>query len=277
MRMEHKTPYYQRWNLQHRLQHIVLFVSMFGLILSGLAIKYSTMAWAQLMFRMTGGFHHNLILHKVSASLLVLVSLWHLGYLLSAWMREKSHPKTWAMMPTLDDAKHVWQHMLYLLNLRKEPPAYDRYTYLEKFEYLSIFWGMMVMGLTGFSLWFPARAAAFVPRLWLDAFRILHGNEALVATIALVYGHFFTVHFNPGVFPTSKVWINGKIPLEHMLEEHPLEYQRLVEKGELPALLAGAQEHALPVWRRWLGVVELVIYSAIFYYMLITFLPKALA
>lgn len=275
---ERTTPsHYQRWNLQHRLQHITLFISMFGLILSGLAIKFSYAAWAKLMFRITGGFHNNLILHKASASLLVAVSLWHLTYLLVTWAKERSHPLTWAMMPTLDDAKHVWQHMLYLLNLREQPPQYDRYTYLEKFEYLSIFWGMVVMGLTGFSLWFPAKAAAFFPRLWLDAFRILHGNEALVATIALFYGHFFTVHFNPTVFPTNPVWINGKISLEHMLEEHPLEYQRLVAKGELPAALIGAQEHHLPAWRRLLGWVELVVYSAIFYYMLLTFLPKALA
>jgi len=272
-----KPAFYQRWNLQHRLQHFFLFVSMFGLIITGMAIKYHYVAWAQFTFRVFGGFHMNLIIHKASATLLVIVSVWHLVYLLVTWAKEKSHPKTWAMMPSLNDARDLWHHALHLLQLRKEPPQFGRYTYLEKFEYLSIFWGMIVMGLTGFSLWFPAAAAGFVPRWILDMFRIVHANEALVAVIALVYGHFFTVHFNPAVFPTSPVWFSGKISLEHMMEEHPLEYQKLVEKGELPPMdPKAAHGHKLPLWRKGLAAVELVIYSAIFYYMLIAFIPKVL-
>jgi formate dehydrogenase subunit gamma len=273
----HKQSFYQRWNIQHRLQHVTLFVSMFGLLSTGMAIKYHSAAWAQWFFNRMGGFHGNLVVHKFSAALLVFVSVWHLGYMLQEWFRHKTSPKDWAMMPTLKDGLDVWHHMLFLLSLRKQPPQYDRYTYLEKFEYLSIFWGMIVMGLTGFSLWFPVKAAGFVPRSFLDGFRIIHSNEALVALIALAYGHFYTVHLNPHVFPTSTVWFNGKISLEHMLEEHPLEYQRMVAKGELPPAMAGHQEHKLAGWRRALAALEIVLYSAVFYYMLVTFLPKLLA
>lgn len=267
---------YQRWNLQHRLQHGFLALSMFGLLASGLAIKYHHVAWAQWFFRLVGGFHYNLILHKVSAAVLVFVSFWHLAFLVVEFIKKPSHPKTWSMMPNLNDAKNVWEHVLHLMQLRKEPPNYGRYTYLEKFEYLSIFWGMVVMGLTGFSLWFPVSAAAFFNRAMLDGFRIIHTNEALVAAIALIYGHFFSVHFNPAVFPSSHVWLTGEISLEHMMEEHPAEYQKLVEEGKLPAT-HGHHEHKLPAWRKVLAGVELIIYSAIFYYMLISFLPKLLA
>lgn len=272
---EHKPAFYQRWNLQHRLQHGSFALSMFGLIVSGLAIKFHNAGWATGWINLMGGFRNNLILHKVSATLLIAVSFWHLAYMLKVWVKERSHPLTWAMMPQLKDGVDMWHHMLYLLNLRKQPPQYDRYSYLEKFEYLSIFWGMVVMGMTGLSLWFPVTAAAFVPREFLDIFRIVHGNEAVVACIALLYGHFFTVHFNPAVFPSSPVWYSGKISLEHMLEEHPLEYQRLVEKGELPP--ATHHEHALSPARKVLAFVELIIYSAIFYWMLISYLPKVLA
>lgn len=271
----HKPAFYQRWNLQHRMQHLVLFISMFGLLSTGMAIKYHYVGWADWFMSAVGGFHMNLIIHKISAALLVAVSVWHLIYMLIAWTKERSHPLTWAMMPTFKDITDAGQHMAYLLHLREKPPQYDRYTYLEKFEYLSIFWGMLVMGLTGFSLWFPAKAAGFVPRTFLDGFRIIHSNEALVALIALAYGHFFTVHLNPGVFPSSSVWFNGKISLEHMMEEHPLEYQRLVEQGKLPAM--EHHEHKLAGWRKGLGFVELILYSAMFYYMLVTFLPKLLA
>ena len=272
---DHQPKTYQRWNRQHRLQHMVLFISMFGLMLSGLAIKFHKLAWAQLMFRLTGGFQNNLLLHKASATLLIGVSVYHVGYLLIQWTRLRTGPKDWAMMPGPNDLRDAWHHVLYLMQIRKEPPQYDRYTYLEKFEYLSIIWGMVIMGGTGLALWFPTVAASYVPRVFLDAFRIFHANEAVVATIALVYGHFFTVHLNPGVFPSSSVWYSGKISLEHMLEEHPVEYQRLVAKGELPEMTY--HEHKITGWRRGLAAFEMLIYSAIFYYMLITFLPRVLA
>ena len=271
---KHKT--YQRWNLQHRLQHGTLAISMFGLLFSGLAIKFHYTAWAQGMFKLMGGFHNNLILHKSSATLLVIVSVWHLVYLLIGWAKERSHPLTWAMMPGINDLRDVVHQMLFLLNLRKTGPQFDRYTYLEKFEYLAIFWGMLVMGLSGFSLWFPEFFGGFLPRTFIDAFRIVHANEAVVALISLAFGHFFTVHFAPGVFPSSSVWYNGQISIEHLAEEHPAEYQRLVERGEIEAL-SGHHEHKLAGWRRWLAAGELLIYSAVFYYMLITFLPKLLA
>jgi formate dehydrogenase subunit gamma len=273
----HKQNFIQRWNLQHRLQHGALALSMFGLIISGLAIKYHQAAWAQGWFKLIG-FHKNLILHKASATLLVAVSIYHVAWLLVSWMKERSHPFSWAMMPNLDDVKHAGQHMAYLLNLRKEPPNYGRYTYLEKFEYLSIIWGMVVMGMTGFSLWLPETMGNFFTREILDMFRLIHGNEAVVACIALLYGHFFSVHFNPAVFPSSPVWYNGKISLEHMMEEHPAEYQRMVEAGQIDAsAMAGAQPHGLSPARKVLAFVELIIYSAIFYWLLITYLPKALA
>ncbi|HEY3368193.1 MAG TPA: cytochrome b/b6 domain-containing protein [Symbiobacteriaceae bacterium] len=267
-----KPVYYQRWNLQHRLQHITLVISMIGLLWSGLAIKFHYTAWAQFTFRFFSGFHATLIVHKLSATLLIVVAVWHLAFLLKNW---DPNWKKWAMMPTLNDFRDAGHHMQYLLQKRTKPPEYDRYTYLEKFEYLAIFWGMVAMGATGLSLWFPEIAGHLVPRSFLDAFRIVHANEAVVAIITLAYGHFFTAHLNPGVFPSSPVWYNGKLPLEHMLEEHPLEYQRLVEKGELP--LIERHEHKLPFWRKGLAAIELIIYSAVFYYLLITFLPKAIA
>jgi len=272
---EAKVTHFQRWNLQHRLQHGILALSTMGLLWTGLAIKFHHVAWAQWTFRLFGGFHGNLIAHKVCASSLVFVSLWHLIYLLAGWRKLGF---SWGMIPTHRDVIDVYHHALYLLNIRKKPPQFDRYSYLEKFEYLAIFWGMVVMGGTGFSLWFPAAAANWVPRAWLDGFRIVHGNEAVVALITLAYGHFFNAHFNPAVFPSNPVWLTGKISLEHMLEEHPVEYQRMVEKGLLPA--PAHEEHhdqRLAGWRRWVAFIELIIYSAIFYYLLVTFIPMLLA
>lgn len=273
-----KTHSFQRWNLQHRLQHGFLVLSMLGLIITGFGMKYSYMAWAQTLLKLFGGFHSTLIIHKISAIVLVAVSVYHLFFLAFGW---KKYGVSWAMFPTLKDVKDAGQHGAFLLGLRDEPPQYDRYSYLEKFEYLSIFWGMVVMGFSGFALWFPAKAGLLAPRWMLDNLRIIHTNEAFVAMLALFFGHFFSAHFSPLVFPSSSVWYNGKISLAHLYAEHPLEFQRLVEEGKIDAAQAAhiashPHELRLAGWRRALGVVELVIYSAIFYLLLVTFIPLLL-
>ncbi|MGE5676106.1 MAG: formate dehydrogenase subunit gamma [Mycobacterium leprae] len=275
-----KAVYYQRWNLQHRLQHISLVISMIGLLWTGMAMKFYTEAWAKGTFRIFTGFHGTLIVHKISAALLILVSVWHLSYLLTYLAKhgvKEAGPRSWAMLPGLKDFIDAKDHALYLLKLSDKPPQYDRYSYLEKFEYLSIFWGMAAMGLSGAALWFPEVAAQWIPRSWLDGLRLIHTNEALVALIALAYGHLFTAHFNPIFFPQNSMYLTGKISLEHMLEEHPAEYARLASKGDLPAMAGSSHEHGLTGWRWGLGAVELIIYSAVFYYLLYTFIPKLLA
>ncbi|BDG62032.1 formate dehydrogenase subunit gamma [Caldinitratiruptor microaerophilus] len=271
----------ERWNLQHRLQHLALAVSMVGLLTTGLSIKYAYTGWAPRVIALLGGFRSTLVLHKASAVLLILVALYHLGFLLYHWRRGQV---TWSMRPTRKDALDAVHHALYLLGLRRDPPRFDRYSYLEKFEYLAIFWGMVVMGLSGLALWFPEVAGRLAGRWVLDALRVVHSNEAFVALLSLAFGHFFMAHFHPAVFPSSPVWYSGRISLAHLAEEHPLELERLAEAGRLPSgwvealgRPAGDPCHRLRGWRRALGVVELVIYSAIFYYLLLTFIPMLLA
>ena len=266
--------YVERWHLLHRLQHGTLALSMFGLLGTGLPIKYAYTAWAGEVFGLLGGFHNTLIIHKASALLLCLVTVWHVIYLAAA--RLKGGPARWEMMMNGKDLRDAVHHGAYLLGLRQQPPQYDRYTYLEKFEYLAIIWGLVVMGGSGMAVWFPEVAASWFPRWVLDGLRIVHSNEAFVAMLSLAFGHFFVAHFSPLIFPSSTVWLTGKISAAHLKEEHPLEYQRLVEAGKLPADAAPEHRHRLAGWRRAVGVAEMLIYSVIFYGLLITFIPLLL-
>lgn len=277
--MSSGTLYVQRWNWEQRLQHALLFLSMFGLLGTGLPIKYGYTEWAARFFVLIGGFRNALIIHKVSAVLLVVATVVHAAYLLR--YRRRHGPTRWEMMFSPKDLSDANHHAMFLLGLRQDPPRYDRYSYLEKFEYLAIFWGLIVMGATGMSIWFPSLAANWVPRWVLDAFRIIHSNEAFVAMLSLAFGHFFFAHFSPLVFPSSTVWLTGKISVGHLREEHPMEYDRLVEQGVIPAGAAEAAGHGghtlrLSGWRRALGIVEMLIYSAIFYWLLVTFIPLLL-
>ena len=57
--------------------------------------------------------------------------------------------------------------------------------------------------------------------------------EALLASIAISVWHLFSVHWKPGKFPMDSTWIDGKITLEALMEEHPLQYERIIKESTL--------------------------------------------
>ncbi|MDA8442038.1 MAG: cytochrome b/b6 domain-containing protein [Peptococcaceae bacterium] len=266
----------ERFDKHQRYQHILLIVSIFFLCLTGFPIKYADAAWARAIVAMFQGFDHMFTVHLVSAVCMILSGIYHIVWIV---LHFKNHGPKWAMLPSFKDFKDAWHHGLYLIGVRKARPQYDRYTYLEKFEYFAVIYGILLMGLSGFVLWFPDVAAWIMPRWVIDMFRIAHSNEALVCLFALIIGHFFWVHFNPDAFPTSSVWYNGKISKQHLQEEHPLEYARLAELyGETGD--NGDNLHAeqvKPPKGRLFMLVELLIYVAFVIVLLATFIPALLA
>jgi hypothetical protein len=42
--------------------------------------------------------------------------------------------------------------------------------------------------------------------------------------------HFYNVHLKPSIFPMNWAWLNGRISVEMLKHEHPLEYEKLKDK-----------------------------------------------
>ncbi len=82
------------------------------------------------------------------------------------------------------------------------------------------------MTLTGFLLWFES----MVPKLWLDIATVVHRYEAILAVLAIIVWHFYHVHWKPGVFPMSSVWLTGRISEEELRDHHPLAYETVMKK-----------------------------------------------
>lgn len=261
----------ERFDAHQRYQHFLLFISMFALFLTGFPIKYASMDWAKFVVNgIFRGFDNLFVTHLIAAVLMLTSGLYHIIYLII------KRPKG-TMIPGLEFVKEAYQHAMFLLGIRKERPKYDKYSYLEKFEYLAVGYGIVVMGLTGFVLWFPDVSAALLPRWVIHMFRIAHSNEAIVALLAVAIGHFFWVHFNPDSFPTSPVWYSGKISKHHLKEEHALEYERLVaEYGEEEDEHEEEHQPKLAKNRAFMAV-ELVIYIALVAWLFSRFIPKLLS
>ena len=93
------------------------------------------------------------------------------------------------MTPTLKDVQDLWANLKYFLYLGPRPEL-DRWAYWEKFDYLAVFWGVGMIGVSGLMLWYPDFFTQFLPGWALNAAYIIHSDEALLAT-----GFIFLFHF----------------------------------------------------------------------------------
>ncbi len=116
----------------------------------------------------------------------------------------------------------------------------DRWTYWEKFDYFAVFWGIIIIGVSGLALWFPSFFTRFFPGWFLNAAFLIHSDEALLAVGFIFMFHFFHTHLRPESFPLDPVIFTGRVPLARFKEERPVEYQRLVQTGSLEARIVAA-------------------------------------
>ncbi len=264
---------YQRWNIHHRLQHILLFVSFFILTFTGLPIKYAYSGWAVRATSIFGGFDTMLLIHKVAAVIMIISAIYHLGYLLYCWLVKKQ--MSTATLPTWKDVTDLLDHIVYCFGFTKEDAKFDRYSYKEKFDYWAVFWGIAIMVGSGLMMWFPHITAEFVPRWIMDCAQVAHSDEAMLAIMAVFVWHFYNAHFSPLVFPMSLVWLKGNLNQEEMEEFHPLE----LEKKAPPVIgSTAAVEGKTSSFRSnpYLIILQMVVYAAILIWFLRSFLPLGL-
>ena len=138
---------------------------------------------------------------------------------------------------------------------RGEKPMFDRWTYYEKFDYWAPFWGMFIIGVSGLMLWFKEWTATILPGWVFNIATLAHGEEAFLAILFLFTVHFFNNHFRPDKFPLDIVMFTGTFTLEEFRHEHPLEYKRLVESGELERHLVDPPSGAMVKASKLLGFV----------------------
>jgi len=211
-----------RFTPRQRIQHLVLMISMIGLSLTGLALKFHDTWLGRLVIQLEGGIATRGILHRIFAGLLMVVGAYHIFYVL---FTEEGHRELMALKPRWQDFRDFWESIRYNLGLRSDPVAFGKYDWRQKFQYWGVVVGFWVMVITGFILWFESASMAVLPKWLIDVTLIFHGWEGLLIFLVLFLYHLYNVHLNPDSFPLSKTWYTGKMSIKDLYERHRLEYE----------------------------------------------------
>ena len=228
-------PYIRRFNAMNISMHVVIITTFLLLALTGLPLKFHDMPWAQTLIGMLGGIDFARVIHRLAAIGTFGYMAFHVGNVFIRWLVRKEPGMFWgpnSMTPQPQDVRSFLGNIRYFLYLGDRPVG-DRWTYWEKFDYLAVFWGVVIIGLSGLMLWFPDFFTRFLPGWTLNAAHVIHSDEALLATGFIFIFHFFHTHLRPESFPMDLVVFTGKMPLHRFKAERPLEYQRLVDNNEL--------------------------------------------
>ena len=258
---QYKGKHVQRFTPIWRIAHITFALSLMVLTLTGMPLFYSSVSWAPTLMKALGGVHTAGIIHRVAAVVFAGVFFWHLIYMVLNIVRNRKTFKIMgptSMVPNLQDGKDMLAMFQWFFG-QGPRPKFDRWTYWEKFDYWAPFWGVTIIGGSGLVMWLPGFFGAFLPGWIFNVAAIFHGEEAFLAVVFLFTVHFFNNHFRPDKFPLEVVMFTGTFSLEEFKHDHGVEYQRLVDSGELEKYLVDAPSPAKLAASKVLGFTLITI------------------
>jgi len=189
-----------------RVQHAVLALSFITLAWTGFALKYPDQWWARPLLLLEIRHDMRSLIHRVAASVFIAVSVTHLVSLI---VSRKLRGHWMEMIPKVRDAREASSNFAYNLGLGDTPPPRSSHSYIEKAEYWAVIWGAVIMTASGVLLWANSLVLRLLPKLWLDVATSIHFYEAVLAALAIVVWHFYSIIFDPDVYPLNTAFLTG--------------------------------------------------------------------
>ena len=253
--------YFMRFTRAQRYMHAVLFTTFLGLAATGLPMRFSQSAWARRFASGVGGFGAIIFFHKLFAVVLTLAFLIHVKDIFQRALVNREKGIFWgstSMVGNWKDVKDLLGHLRWMLGLGPKP-EFERYAYWEKFDYWAVFWGMIVIGFSGYAMWFAPFFARFLPGWALNAVLVIHSEEGLLAILFIFSIHFVNTHLRPGSFPMDLVIFTGVESEEEFKTKRPKEYQRITSEGKLEARVSHAPALWLTNFSKVVGTIAILI------------------
>lgn len=220
--------YYRRFGIYRMLEHWILMITFFTLVLTGLPQRFHEYEISKQIIALFGGIVNVRVIHRATGIAFTILAMQHIVVACIGMLFKRWHA---SMMVTVKDFYDTIDNIKYYLGMRDIPALCDRYDYRQKFEYWGVVLGGILMIITGFILWFPTTFTKFLPGQVVPAAKAAHQNEALLAFLVIVVWHMYNSVFNPEVFPLDKTIFTGWISRELLLHEHPLELARIENRS----------------------------------------------
>lgn len=238
-----------RFTAAHRLWHLGLILVFMTLSVTGIAWMYFETPWGRGLANLFGGYIQVLEIHRIAGLVMLAGFLLHILYSLTRvdW---KGFPRT-LMNPDIlifqwVDVKGFFYHLGWIFGLNKFP-RFERWSWWEKFDYWAVWWGLIIVGITGLMLYNPVLTSDYIPGWMLNVALWIHRIEAVLAM-----GHIFTIHFTvehwrPSAFPFNAAMFDGTMDLEEARAEHPEWVARLEREGRLDGAIVSPPPVALRI------------------------------
>lgn len=223
-----KKRYVKRLDFHMRMQHFLMLASVITLALTGWPLLEPNTSTAQFVIKLFGGPVLMPIIHRIAGLVMIGDFVYHLIFLYLKFQAGKHrHP----MLPKLKDFTDLVGMMLFYVGLRKSKPKFEEFSFIEKFDYWAVFWGVVMMGVSGLVLMFPNVVTRLFPAIAVKLSSIVHADEALLAATVLFIWHFYNVHLKPGIFPMNWAWLTGRMRADIYEEEHAAHVETLRTEG----------------------------------------------
>jgi cytochrome b subunit of formate dehydrogenase len=224
-----KERHYVRLNIHERVQHHCTWTTFVVLAVSGFMLELPEQWVVLLGSYRESVFYWRGLLHRTFA-VIMIANLFYQTWYTTCTRAGRELIKD--MLPGFQDSIDMFQNMLYYLRLSDKKPLFDRFNYKEKMEYWTGWIGNIIITITGAILWIEY----VFPKFIFDVSILVHTMEAILASCAIMVWHFYEVHFKPGKFPMSKIFLDGLIPEHELKEEHPLQYERIIKTENAPVV-----------------------------------------
>jgi cytochrome b subunit of formate dehydrogenase len=237
-----------RFSIIDRLFHFFIMVTFLIQAVTGMGRLLYTTSWGKAVINLFGGYEGATTVHNTVGILMIIGFAIHIIYVLAKvewkfWRRSLFDADS--LVPRRADVVHLGQKIRWFLGMGP-PPAFDRWTYWEKFDYWAVFWGLPLLGITGLMIMSPLTTTRFMPGWVLNILVLLHRAEAMLAMLYIFIIHFTIGHFRRGMFPMNECMFAGSVELEKERKEKPMWIARLQEDGRLEeAIVPGP-----PIWYR---------------------------